>query len=50
MVCTNFLKTKENKYINKNFMNNLIIFFEKRKIDNLFKLSFNILIVSSWKK
>tara|TARA_B110000259_G_scaffold187713_1_gene242958 strand:+ start:1869 stop:2636 length:768 start_codon:yes stop_codon:yes gene_type:complete len=50
MVCTNFLKTKENKYINKNFMNNLIIFFEKRKIDKLFKLNFDILIVSSWKK
>tara|TARA_B100000767_G_scaffold124906_1_gene119060 strand:+ start:826 stop:1590 length:765 start_codon:yes stop_codon:yes gene_type:complete len=50
MACTNFLKTKENKFINKDFMNNLIIFFEREKIDRLFKLSFDILIVSSWKK
>ena len=50
MACTNFLKTKENKFINKDFMNNLIIFFEREKKDRLFKLSFDILIVSSWKK
>ena len=50
MACTNFLKVKENKYINKHFINNLLIFFENKKIDGLFKLSFDILIISSWKK
>jgi len=50
MVCTNFLDIKNNKFINKYFMNKLIIFFEKNKVNNKFKLGFDILIISSWKK
>ena len=50
MSCTNFLKVKQNKYINKIFMNKLITYFDKRKINNLFELNIEVLIINSWKK
>ena len=50
MSCTNFLKVKQNKYINKIFMNKLITYFDKRKINNFFELNIEVLIINSWKK
>ena len=50
MSCTNFLKVKQNKYINKIFMNKLIAYFDKRKINNFFELNIEVLIINSWKK
>jgi SAM-dependent methyltransferase len=50
MACTNFLNTKDNKIINKKYINNLIKYFENRKINGVFNLTYSILITNSWKK
>lgn len=50
MAYTNFLDVKNNKFINKYFINSLVNDFEKNKTNGIFQLSFDILIINSWNK